>query len=401
MPLKDSFRFLPLGAKDGRIVWVHKHASLVRDTAGKPTRMITLITDITGRKRQEDQIDLLMREVNHRSKNILTLVQAIARQTAASQPADFLRCFDERVRALAASQDLLVKSEWKGADLEELIRSQLAHFKDFIDRRIMLDGPPLVVTASAAQALGMALHELATNAGKYGALSNVNGYVCIDWKLKRDGVETIFAISWRERGGPAVQAPEKRGFGSTVICRMAERSLGAKVELLYEPAGVSWRLQCPATEIVDKDRSTALQSGKLSAEDAADSRPKILIVEDEALVGLEIEGVLCGAGFEVLGPARSVAEAMQLLMASSADGAVLDIRLGRETSEPVAIALIDRRIPFVTLSGFSSGQRPSTFDGAPALMKPLEAELLIAQLKRRIREPRAAKVTKKTMFHKC
>ena len=161
-------------------MWVHKHASLVRDTAGKPTRMITLITDITGRKRQEDQIDLLMREVNHRSKNILTLVQAIARQTAASQPADFLRCFDERVRALAASQDLLVKSEWKGADLEELIRSQLAHFKDFIDRRIMLDGPPLVVTASAAQALGMALHELATNAGKYGALSNVNGYVCID-----------------------------------------------------------------------------------------------------------------------------------------------------------------------------------------------------------------------------
>jgi len=380
-------------AKDGRAVWVHKHASLVRNAAGKPKRMIALITDITERKRQEEKIDLLMREVNHRSKNILTVVQAVARQTAASQPSDFLCCFDERVRALAASQDLLVKSEWKGADLEELIRSQLAHFKDFIDTRFVLSGPPLVVTTSTAQALGMALHELATNAGKYGALSNADGHVCIDWDLERDGGEMMFTMSWRERGGPPVQAPERRGFGSTVICRMAERSLGAEVELLYEQAGVNWRIRCPASGIVDGDRSATHQSGKLDAKEAAGFRPKILVVEDEALVGLEIEGVLCGAGFDVLGPARSVAEALQLLTASCSDGAVLDIRLGHETSEPVAKALLARRIPFVTLSGFSKEQRPSAFDGTPALMKPLEAELLIAQLKRCIGEGRAAKVT--------
>ncbi len=180
-------------------------------------------TDITELKRQEEQISLLMREVNHRSKNILTLVQAIARQTAASRPADFLRRFDERVRALAASQDLLVKSEWTGADLAQLIRSQLAHFKDFIDARIALNGPDLVVTTPAAQALGMALHELATNAGKYGALSNANGQIRIDWNLVRDGSDDMFVMCWRERGGPLVQEPEIKGFGTTVICRMAER----------------------------------------------------------------------------------------------------------------------------------------------------------------------------------
>ena len=368
-------------AKDGRTVWVHKHASLVRGSAGKPTKMIALITDITERKRQEEQISLLMREVNHRSKNILTLVQAIARQTAASQPADFLRRFDERVRALAASQDLLVKSEWTGADLAQLIRSQLAHFKDSVDARIALNGPNLFVTAPAAQALGMALHELSTNAGKYGALSNANGRIRVDWTLERGGSEDMFVMSWRERGGPPVQEPEIKGFGTTVICRMAERSLGAKVELLYERDGVSWQLKCPANEVVDRMRSPAVQSSKPGPQDAAGSRPKILVVEDEALVALEIEDVLRNADFEVVGPAKSVAQALKLLNASKCDAAVLDIRLGNDTSQPIAESLLNRRIPFVTLSGYSKEQRPPAFDGIVALMKPLEAELLVAQLK--------------------
>ena len=348
---------------------------------GRLLGTLGIAVDITERKRQEEQISLLMREVNHRSRNILTVVQAIARQTVVSEPADFLRRFDERVRSLAASQDLLVKSEWQGADLGQLIRSQFAHFADFIDTRITLNGPPLVVTVSAAQALGMALHELATNAGKYGALSNTNGRVSIDWSLEREGSEDMFAMSWRERGGPPLQAPEKKGFGSTVICRMAERSLGAKVELLFDHAGLSWQIRCLANEVVDGNRNPAIQSGEPRATDAPGSLPKILVVEDEALVALEIEEVLRGSGFDVLGPARSVTQALQLLDASTCDAAVLDIRLGSETAEPGAEVLLDRRIPFVTLSSYSREQRPSAFDGNVALMKPLEAELLIAQLK--------------------
>ena len=161
--------------KDGRVVWAHKRVSLLRDAAGKPTSIIALVTDITERKHSEERIKLLVSELNHRSKNFLTLVLAIARQTVATTPDDFMDRFQERIEALSASQDLLVKNKWKGVRLDRLARSQLAHFDDLIGSRIKICGPPLLVSASAAQTLGMALHELATNAGKYGALSTERG----------------------------------------------------------------------------------------------------------------------------------------------------------------------------------------------------------------------------------
>ena len=166
--------------KNGKPIWVHKHVSLLKDAAGEPTNFVALVTDVTERKRYEEHIELLLHEVNHRSKNLLALVQAVARQTAASRPNDFIARFGERIRAMAAAQDLLVKNEWRGVNLGELVRSQLAHFEDLIGTRIEIDGPPLLLSASAAQTLGMALHELATNAGKYGSLSNADGHVAID-----------------------------------------------------------------------------------------------------------------------------------------------------------------------------------------------------------------------------
>ncbi len=139
------------------------------------------LLDITERKHQEERIKLLLGEVNHRAKNMLAVVQSVARQTAAASPQDFLERFSERVQALAASQDLLVEAEWRGVRLTELIRKQLAHFKGLIGSRIELRGPSLLLSASAAQTLGMAIHELATNAGKYGALSVSEGRIAIGW----------------------------------------------------------------------------------------------------------------------------------------------------------------------------------------------------------------------------
>jgi PAS domain S-box-containing protein len=207
--------------------------------------------DITARKHNEQQIRLLMREINHRSKNMLAIVHAIARQTVATGPEDFLNRFAERLQALAASQDLLVKSEWRGVEIAELARSQLAHFHDLIGTRIELQGPHLAITASAAQPLGMALHELATNAGKYGALSNASGRVKIAWDLDhRDGQDAAFVMSWSEEAGPAVTPPTRQGFGATVIAAMAEASLGAKVDLDFTAAGLRWQLRCPAVEVL-------------------------------------------------------------------------------------------------------------------------------------------------------
>jgi two-component sensor histidine kinase len=189
---------------------------------------------------------LLTRELNHRTKNLLSVVQSIANQTAVSKPTDFAERFSQRLRALSVSQDLLVQGQWRGVEIEALVRAQLAHFADLIGERIMIDGPPLSVTPAAAQSIGMALHELATNAGKYGSLSDDHGSVTIDWRLD-DGQ---FSIGWVERDGPQVKPPNQRGFGSTIISTAVEASVDGEVELNYQSSGVSWRLRCAASKVL-------------------------------------------------------------------------------------------------------------------------------------------------------
>jgi PAS domain S-box-containing protein len=344
-----------------------------------------VVRDISERKRHDDQIRLLMREVNHRSKNMLTLVQAIARQTLAANPDDFLDRFGKRVEALAANQDLLLKNAWKWVDLNELVRSQLAPFGDLIGTRIELRGSPFCVCASAAQAIGMALHELATNAGKYGALSDTDGRVEINWSIRRDnGEEEAFYISWREQCAQPISAPLRYGFGSSVIGSMAELSLSAKVELEYPAAGIIWQLRCPVSEVMDNGLRPGPRAQKSSGSGGPPmrNRPRILIVEDEVLVAVEIAHVLTGAGFEIVGPARSVAAALELLKQHSCDAAVLDINLGSETSEAIALNLTASGTPFVTLSGYTRDDHRSVFAAAPALTKPLRPGLLIAELRK-------------------
>jgi PAS domain S-box-containing protein len=172
--------------KDGVIVWGRKTVSCVRKCDGSIDYLVGVIEDICARKADEERARLLMREVNHRSKNMLSLVQAIARQTALRKPEDFIDCFTERVQALAANQDLLVRNEWQGVDVEDLVRAQLARFADLVGSRIVVHGPTSRLNAAAAQAIGLALRELSTNAGKYGALSVDAGYVEVSWRFDGD-----------------------------------------------------------------------------------------------------------------------------------------------------------------------------------------------------------------------
>ena len=219
-----------------------------------------IIRDISERKKREEQVQLLLREVNHRAKNMLGVVQAIASQTAASGHEDFIARFSERIRSLAANQDLLVKSQWQGVELGELARAQLAHFEGLIGNRIEITGPPLSIAAEAAQPIAMALHELTTNAGKYGALSNAEGKVSIAWNTGRD--ET-FHLSWTESAGPVVTSPIRRGFGTTVIAYVPQVQLGADVTLDYAPGGVTWRLVCPAENVLESRSAGA--DGRVTA----------------------------------------------------------------------------------------------------------------------------------------
>ncbi len=211
-----------------------------------------IIRDITERKRNEDKVQLLLREVNHRSKNMLALVQVIASRTAAPDHAEFIKRFSERLSALAASQDLLVGSGWQGVETGALVRSQLSHFKSLIDDRIKLKGQPLKLSAAAAQTIGMALHELATNAGKYGALLSGTGSIEIEWKLRQaaNGGKR-FELTWAEHGGPAVLPPARSGFGNTVIETIPRMELDAEVMLDYAPEGLRWCLDCPSKSVLE------------------------------------------------------------------------------------------------------------------------------------------------------
>jgi two-component sensor histidine kinase len=191
-----------------------------------------------------------MREVNHRAKNMLSVVSAIAHRTAAKNPQDFVERFSQRIQALSANQDLLIRNEWKGADVEDLVRAQLAHFASIIGSRIVVRGPRLRLKPESAQAIGLALHELATNAWKYGALSTNKGRVHIWWQAAAN----MFTMSWAENEGPPVVAPTRRGFGSTVINTMAKYSLGGEVAIYYAPSGLMWQLTCPAANALEPEK---------------------------------------------------------------------------------------------------------------------------------------------------
>ena len=224
---------------------------VTEEVNGEPTRMVGVNYDITERKLQEETIKLLMGEVNHRSMNLLTVVRAIAARTMESEPADFMKSFGQRIEGLATSHNMLVTNAWKAVPLGDLVRSQLAQFGGDLDTRIRTDGPPVKLSASAAQALGLVLHELATNASKYGALSNKMGRVSISWARHSDAAGMPrFTMSWVESDGPPVIKPSRRGFGSTVINSMTNMSLGCDAEIDFAPTGLVWRIDCPAKRVI-------------------------------------------------------------------------------------------------------------------------------------------------------
>jgi PAS domain S-box-containing protein len=239
---------LMIRTKDGRErLWSFVTSPLVSQSDGRRL-FVCVAQDVTDRKAHEEQIHLLMGEISHRARNMLSLVQAIARQTAAREPEGFIERFTERIQALAANQDLLVRNEWHGVDVEDLVRAQLAHFADLVGSRITVQGPKLRLNAAAAQAIGLALHELATNAGKYGALSVDVGRVDVSWRFD-DG---IFSMNWIELNGPPVSPPKRQGFGSTVIDSMVKQTVSGAVQLDYIPSGVVWNLSCAAANALER-----------------------------------------------------------------------------------------------------------------------------------------------------
>lgn len=240
--------------EDGSILWLGARKKVMfgpADSANepKPISGIVAIQDITELKTSEARIQLLLGEINHRSKNLLNVVQSIARMTARSgDPETFVERFNQRLSSLAANQDLMVHEAWTSVDLRKLIMAQLVPFLDEDQARLTLEGSPVRINADAAQAIGMAIHELATNATKHGALSTETGEVKVAWVLS-GGDDRTFSMKWTETGGPPVTAPETTGFGQRVIKDMAASALKGEVELQYHRDGVIWTVDVPSEQL--------------------------------------------------------------------------------------------------------------------------------------------------------
>ena len=218
---------------------------------GVITGIICTAVDVTERKEQERHLRLVMRELTHRSKNLLAVVQAIARQMATTTPDidEYVQGFAERLQSLSGAHDLLVNEEWRGASLAEIANNQLGPLVDPDETRFAIEGDPLIVSPAATQNLALALHELATNAAKQGALSAPAGSVLLRWQRQlvsvRDREEPGVVLEWVENGGPEVGMPVQSGFGRLVLSRIVPRGLGGDAELEFLPSGVRWRLVFP------------------------------------------------------------------------------------------------------------------------------------------------------------
>ncbi|WP_439594341.1 HWE histidine kinase domain-containing protein [Falsiroseomonas sp.] len=370
------------------LVWRN---AVLRDAAGRLIAVIASGEDITDRRATEERQTLLMREVDHRAKNALAVVQSILRLTRAERPRDFATAVEGRVNALARAHTLLARESWAGGSLRELVRTELAAYG--AEDRLRIEGPPVWLAPDAVQPLSLVLHELATNAAKYGALSAPGGRLAVDWQVEADGG---LRLDWREDGAALAGAPAHRGFGSRMIAATVTGQLGGSLTMDWRPAGLHARLRIGADRVALREPATAPTDAEAAAAPPPLARlagRRILLVEDEPLVALDLEETLRGLGCEVAGPAATLAEALRLAETPRLDAAVLDVNLGGQAAFPVADLLLAQGVPVVFATGYSElpgGWTPEGGQGPTALLrKPVDRAALAAALCRLV-PPEAA-----------
>lgn len=239
--------------KNGHSLDVWVRAAPMRRADGTIFGSSFTVRNVSAQKQREEHVRFLIRELAHRSKNLLAVIQAMARQSLSlhKTPEEFVVRFTERLSGLAGSHDLLLSDDWAGASLIQLIRSQLQQYDSLFDSRIRLEGTDLILRPEAAQNIGIALHELSTNAAKFGALSVDDGTVTVSWEIVTDESNRArMQLRWKEQSGPPVTLPSHKGFGRMVMDRIAGQALGGFSKVVFAPDGVSWELDVPASAVL-------------------------------------------------------------------------------------------------------------------------------------------------------
>jgi PAS domain S-box-containing protein len=361
---------------DGDVRWCLGTAAASKGAAHQVARISGVTIDITDRKEAEERQALLAREVDHRAKNALAVVQAIVSLTRAYDIKQFVAAVEGRIQALARAHSLLSDSRWRGANIAELIREELAPYRAPSFDRVAVSGSSLSLEPSAAQALALALHELATNAAKYGALSLPSGSVQVAWEL----TGTTLELRWVEAGGPPVEQAPPGGFGIRVIKAGIESQLGGIVEFEWRRAGLRCAIRIPHQVRVEFPGSSQAGARKPAVPGSgpaeAGPRKRVLLVEDESLIAMMIEQTLRELEFDVVGPFGTVEEALAAIERAPVDAGILDINLGGEMAYPIARILQSRKVPFAFMTGYGADAMAAPFPEVRIFQKPLERETL-------------------------
>lgn len=373
-------------AKDGRRLNISLSVSPVLDKTGRIIGASKIARDVTEKKRVEAIQRVLIEELNHRVKNTLAMTQAIASQSLrhARSASDFVESFTGRVQALAKAHSLLTDRKLEGAELTELVREQVT--LGVADQRVICSGPMVILGAQPAIHLALVLHELATNARKYGGLSVPQGRLSVKWEVHSSGSRTLL-LDWTESGGPQVSAPLTAGFGTTLIERTLQTH-GGEATVRYGVTGVTCKLRLPLGETARPEVEAALAALSISAHaqvrGQTDGRifegRRILIVEDEPLLAMELETNLNALGCKTLRSAATLNAAKAAIGDSGCDAALVDVNLGGRQADELAVALTRKNIPFAFVTGYGREGLPAGFKEVAILSKPFAKEELLVVL---------------------
>ncbi len=338
--------------------------------------MIRSVARLEQRREDEpDMQNLLIGELNHRVRNILGLIRGIVAQTgeSASSVREFSEMLGGRVQALARAHDQINEGSWSAAPLRKLVATEVEAYLGAKLDRIAMDGPPVALDPQAYACVALVLHEMVTNSAKYGALSDTRGRLAIDWRRSDAG---DIVIDWRESDGPPVQAPTRRGFGTTVIERSIPFELGGEADIVYDAQGVRAKFIVPA-RFAAEARTEESQDMPEAADATLPEGASVLLVEDNVIIALDAEDMLRAIGFADVMVASGAGRALEILKETRPTAALLDVNLGQEDSLPVARALAEMGVPFAFASGYGDTARlAELFPDVKVIGKPYaEAQL--------------------------
>jgi PAS domain S-box-containing protein len=372
---------------DGSFRWIRNADFPLFDPNGQVERIAGIATDVTEAMEATEHQAVLVAELQHRVRNIMAVIRSVVARSAgtAASVQQYVELLSGRLMALARTQALLTRGANLGVDVGAMIRDELAaqaHHED----QYQISGPELVISPKAAEVLSLAVHELAVNALKHGALASREGRVSVAWRvIARGAGAPWFGLTWREtRPQCADWSPAtRRGFGSTLIEQRVPHELGGRGKLEISPRGavafIEFPLQ-PGASILETDAPlrTSVFGGSLDMTgEPTLAGQRVLVVEDDFYLADDAATVLRAAGAEVVGPFGAEAPAIAAARADRLSAAVVDINLGSGQSFEVARVLRTAGVPFVFLTGYDSAVIPSEFEGLPMLQKPVELRRIV------------------------